>query len=197
MSWLAGIGKAIGGIAKAALPKLMPKVLDAGKNLISKIPVVGKITNKLFGWGGSNAATQTKPQANQAVQKAPGIVQQVAQFQNQYRQGLNDAMSIFRDMRQQARGFRDELRGAGQGFRQQIRQEWNDARAGFREGINGARNHLNNEINTTRQQGRDAFNQIRQQGRDTFNQVRDMGRQMIQDTRNMGNQMRQDWQSFR
>ena len=84
MSWLAGIGKAIGGLAKAALPKLMPKVLDAGKNLISKIPVVGKITNKLFGWG-QTAASQTKPQSNPAVQQAPGIAQQVAQFQNQYK----------------------------------------------------------------------------------------------------------------
>ena len=184
MSFLAGLGKAAGSIAKKLLPAVAPKLIDAGKNLVSKIPVVGKLTNKLFGWG-NTATSQTKPQSSPAVQQAPGIAQQVAAFQNQYRQGLSDAMGIFRDMRQQAQGFRNELRGAGQGFRQQLRNEWNDFRGGMRDGINGARNHFNHEVN-----------QVRQQGRDAFNQVRDAGRQMIQDTRNIGRQMHQEWRSF-
>lgn len=190
---LAGLGKIAGGLAKTFLPKLAPKLIDAGKNLISKIPVVGKITNKLFGWG-NNAATQTKPVQNQAVQQAPGIAQQVAAFQNQYKQGLSDAMNIFRGARDQFNSFRDEFRG-GNGrpsFGQQMRQEWNDARAGFRAGLNEARGQFRNEVNQVRQQGRDMFNQ----GRAAFNEVRDMGRQMINDTRDMGRQMRQEWRSF-
>lgn len=181
---LAGIGKLAGGLARKLLPTIAPKIINAGKNLITKIPVIGGLTKKIFGWG-NNAATETKPQQNQAVQQAPGIARQVGEFQNQYRQGLQDALNIFKDMRQQARDFRNDLRNTGQGFRQQLRQEWNDFRGGMRDGINGARNHFTNE-----------FNQARQQGRDAFNQVRDMGRQMINDTRDMGRQMQRDWRSF-
>lgn len=184
MSFLAGLGKVVGGLARKILPSVAPKLIDAGKNLISKIPVVGGLTKSLFGWGQSEKS-KTQPQGNPAVQQAPGIAQQIGAFQNQYKQGLSDAMNIFKDMRQQFRDFRNDMRNTGQGFKQQIRQEWNDARAGIRDGFGGARNHFNNE-----------FNQARQQGRDTINQFRDMGRQMIQDTRDAGRQMRQDWRSF-
>ena len=143
MSWLAGIGKALGGLAMQAIPKLAPKVLDAGKRLLMKIPVVKKVTGKIKKFLGYDtpAATQANPINNPAIDKNPSTRGQISELER-FKGGVSEAMDIFKQGRQDFGGMK-----------QQIKTEFGDFKQGMREGLQGARGYLKGELDRAKQQG--------------------------------------------
>ena len=154
MSWLAGVGKLVGGLAKQALPKLVPKVLDVGKRLLMKIPVVKKGVKKVRKFLGYDtpAATQANPINNPAVDKAPSTQQQISELER-FKGGISEVVNIFNQ------GKRDFG-----GIRQQLRTEFGDLRQGLKDGLRGAGGAFKDELNRAKQEGIDMLKQGARQG---------------------------------